>query len=97
MIRLDSAVLEIACSLLASGTGAAITSSRRCQDRSVPIEVLPIRIGKNVWIAAGSAVLKGVRIGDNSVVAYGSVVTRDVDPDAIVAGNPARLVGSVPA
>jgi len=55
----------------------------------------PIVIGKNVWIAAGATVVGGVTIGDNSVVAAGSVVTKDVPPDSLVAGNPARLVRSI--
>lgn len=55
----------------------------------------PIVIGKNVWIAAGVIVVGGVTIGENSVVAAGSVVTKDVPPDSLVAGNPARLVRSI--
>ncbi len=50
----------------------------------------PIRIGNDVWIGGGAIVLPGVTIGDRSVVAAGSVVTRDVPPDTLVAGNPAR-------
>jgi acetyltransferase-like isoleucine patch superfamily enzyme len=70
--------------------------ARRCEDPTLPVGVSPIRIGRNVWIGAGSAVLKGVSIGDNSVIAFGSVVTKDVGADTIAAGNPARPVGSVP-
>lgn len=61
-----------------------------------PIAARPVTIHDNVWIAAGSAVLKGVTIGENSVVGFGAVVTRDVRPDRIVAGNPAREIGHVP-
>ena len=50
----------------------------------------PIRIGNDVWIGGGAIVLPGVTIGDRSVIAAGSVVTRDVPPDMLVAGNPAR-------
>ena len=50
----------------------------------------PIRIGDDVWIGGGAIVLPGVTIGDRSVIAAGSVVTRDVPPDTLVAGNPAR-------
>lgn len=50
----------------------------------------PIRIGNDVWIGGGAIVLPGVTVGDRSVVAAGSVVTRDVPPDTLVAGNPAR-------
>ncbi len=54
-----------------------------------------IVIEKNVWIAAGVTIIGGVTVGENSVVAAGSVVTRDVPPDTLVAGNPARVVRSI--
>lgn len=52
----------------------------------------PIVIGKNVFIGARSIVMKGVTIGDGAVVGAGSVVTKDVPANAIVAGNPAKIV-----
>ena len=52
----------------------------------------PIRIGHDVWIGAGAQVLSGVSIGDGAIVAAGAIVTRDVPPYAVVAGNPARLI-----
>jgi acetyltransferase-like isoleucine patch superfamily enzyme len=52
----------------------------------------PIEIGSNVWIASRAIVLRNVKIGDRSVVGANSVVTKDVPPDCIVAGNPARIV-----
>lgn len=55
----------------------------------------PIVIERNVWIAAGATVIGGVTVGENSVVAAGAVVTRDVPPDTLVAGNPARVVRSI--
>jgi acetyltransferase-like isoleucine patch superfamily enzyme len=51
----------------------------------------PIAIGRNVWIGARCTVLKGVTIGDAAVIAAGSIVTRDVDAFAVVAGAPARF------
>ena len=51
-----------------------------------------VRVGHNVWIGYGAAFLRGVTVGDNAVVGTSSVVTRDVPPDAVVAGAPARLV-----
>ncbi len=55
----------------------------------------PIRIEKNVWIAAGATVIGGVTIGENSVVAAGSVVTRNVPPNTLAGGNPARVIRSI--
>ena len=52
----------------------------------------PIRIGNNVWIGAGAVVTKGVTIGDNSVIAAGAVVTRDIPPNVIAAGVPAKVL-----
>lgn len=52
---------------------------------------LPV-IGNDVWIGYGATVLNGVHIGDGAVVAARAVVTKDVEPYSIVAGNPARLI-----
>ena len=52
----------------------------------------PVTIGNNVWIGGSVSIVGGVTIGDNAVVAAGSVVIRDVPPNTIVAGNPARVV-----
>jgi len=56
------------------------------------VEKAPIEIGKNVWIAWGAAVLKGVKIGDGAVIGAGSVVTKNIKPYAIAAGVPARVI-----
>jgi len=53
---------------------------------------LDTRVGENCFIGARSVILPGVQIGDESIVAAGAVVTRDVPPRCIVAGNPARVV-----
>lgn len=55
-------------------------------------ESKPIIIGENVWIGQFVRINKGVAIGDNSVVAANTVVTKDVPPNSIVAGNPGRIV-----
>ncbi|WP_281015799.1 MULTISPECIES: CatB-related O-acetyltransferase [unclassified Mesorhizobium] len=52
----------------------------------------PIIVGNDVWIGTRATILSGVTIGDGAVVAAGSVVSKDVPPYAIVAGNPARFV-----
>lgn len=55
----------------------------------------PVYIGHNVWIGGGAIILPGVSIGDNSVIGAGSVVTRDVPPGVIAAGNPCRVIREV--
>lgn len=55
----------------------------------------PIHIGKNVWIAANATILAGVTIGENAVVAAGSVVTKDVAPNTVVAGVPAKCIRTI--
>ncbi|MFI9797324.1 sugar O-acetyltransferase [Streptomyces sp. NPDC052302] len=52
----------------------------------------PIVIGDNVWLGGGAIVLPGVTIGDNSVIGAGAVVTKDVPPNVVAVGNPARPV-----
>jgi len=50
------------------------------------------KIGNDVWIGFRSIILSGVTIGDGAVIGAGAVVSRDILPYAIVAGNPARFV-----
>ena len=52
----------------------------------------PIAIGRNAWLGANVTVLAGVTVGDNAIVAASSVVTKDVPPDTVVAGVPAKVV-----
>lgn len=54
----------------------------------------PITIGDNVFIGCNVTILSNVMIGNNVIVAAGSVVTKDVPNNSIVAGNPAKVVGS---
>ena len=60
-----------------------------------PHAVEPVVIGDDVWIGHGAIILKGVRIGDRAIIGARSVVTKDVPPDTIVAGNPAKVVKSM--
>lgn len=57
-----------------------------------PCTVAEINIGDDCWIGANSVITAGVQVGRHSVVAGGSVVTRDVPPYSIVAGNPAKVI-----
>jgi len=56
----------------------------------------PIIIKRNAWIGAGATILPGVTIGENSVVAAGAVVSRDVLPNVVVGGVPAKIIRSIP-
>jgi maltose O-acetyltransferase len=55
----------------------------------------PIAIEGNVWLGGGVIVLPGVTIGENTVVGAGSIVTKDLPPNVVAAGNPARVVRSI--
>ena len=55
----------------------------------------PIRVCKQAWIGAGATILPGVTIGEAAVVGAAAVVTKDVPARMIVAGNPARIIGSI--
>jgi len=56
----------------------------------------PIIINDNAWISFGVIILKGITIGEGAVVAAGSVVTKNVAPYTLVAGNPARYIKDLP-
>lgn len=59
------------------------------------VQVAPVYIGNNVFLGTGAIVLKGVQIGDDSIVAAGAVVVAGTYPEGVVlAGNPARAIGS---
>lgn len=49
-------------------------------------------IGNDVWIGRGSFIKGGIKVGDGAIIGMGSIVTKDVPPYAIVAGNPARII-----
>ena len=61
-------------------------------DSTVPVPCAPVVLEENVWVGGQSAILKGVTVGENSVVAFRAVVTKDVPPNVVVAGNPARVI-----
>lgn len=52
----------------------------------------PTVLGRDVWVGHGAIIINGVTIGDGAIVAAGSIVTHDVAPFSVVAGNPARHI-----
>lgn len=55
----------------------------------------PIVLGRNVWVGANATILRGVTIGDNAVIAAGAVVVRDVEPDTVAGGVPAKTIRKI--
>ncbi len=88
----DSICIGDGC-LIANGVYVTDSDWHGIYDRiSRPKEPSPVNIGRNVWLGDHAVVLKGVTIGENSIVAARAVVTRDVPENAVVAGNPAKVV-----
>ena len=56
---------------------------------------IPVHIGNNCWIGAGSIILPGVTIGDNTVIGAGSVVTKDIPANVVAVGNPCRVLREI--
>jgi len=81
------------------GPGCFLTDSDHRTDSAgtvgqQPMISAPTVLEDGVWLGAGVKVLKGVRLGQGAVVGAGAVVTKDVEPFQIVAGVPARAIGT---
>jgi acetyltransferase-like isoleucine patch superfamily enzyme len=73
-----------------------LTATHDLRSSSFALQLRPVRVGNWVWIGVDAIVLPGVTLGEGAVVGAGSVVTRDVEPYTIVAGNPAVARGERP-
>jgi acetyltransferase-like isoleucine patch superfamily enzyme len=85
-----------ACTLIAPGvfiTDHTHNAARGILLKEQGSKSAAVTIGTDVWLGAKSVILPGVTIGDGAVVGAGAVVTKDVPPNAIVAGIPARVIG----
>ncbi len=56
---------------------------------------IPVKIGNRVWIGANVTILPGVSIGDGAIIAAGAVVNKNVEPNTIVAGVPAKIIKNI--
>lgn len=79
------------------GPNVTFTNDRFPRSRKRPEKFLETVVEEGASIGAGAVILPGIRVGRNSMVAAGAVVTRSVPPNAIVAGNPAKIKGYVDA
>ena len=74
-----------------------LTASHDPRSHDFAYVTAAVEIDNYVWIGTGAVILPGVTLGKGCVVAAGSVVTKSVEPHAIVAGNPSRRIGERPS
>lgn len=93
--------LTIGNHVLVGQNAVILSSTHQWSDPTRPIvfqghRAEPVTIGDDVWIGANAVILPGVHVADGTVVGAGAVVNRDTEPYAIVAGVPARTIGTRP-
>jgi acetyltransferase-like isoleucine patch superfamily enzyme len=72
-------------------------SDRRLSDTVENLRMAPVVIEDHAWVGFGAMIMKGVRVGSHSVVGANAVLTKDVPPHSVVAGNPAKVIKSYEA
>ncbi|MFL5308837.1 MAG: acyltransferase [Myxococcales bacterium] len=96
-IRLGRYVTVAANVVLSSDPGHPLDPVAR-RDEAAPLEDLrQMTVGDDVWIAEGATLLGGIAVGEGAIVGAHAVVTKDVPPRTVVAGNPARIVKELDA
>jgi len=86
----------IVSTLIADNPGHTMNYKTRLSDRVDAERVGKVRIGDYAWAAHSSMIIGNVDVGVGAVIAAGAIVTRDVPPFCVVAGNPARVVKKLP-
>jgi acetyltransferase-like isoleucine patch superfamily enzyme len=71
------------------------TRADRNTNNDAPVRTLPVVLEENVWVGSGAGLLPGTRIGRNSVVGFGAVCVRSYPENAVIFGNPAKVVAQV--
>lgn len=84
----ENVVLSARCMIFDSG----LDIGKMFSNDSLPHIESFVKIEDNVWVGAGAIILPGVTIGHHSVIAAGSIITKDVPPGSLYAGNPGRLI-----
>ena len=94
---LDLAEIRIGNNCLIGPDVGIYTAGHRLEPEGRTLDVygMPITIGNDGWIGGHSTILPGVSIGDGAVVAAGAVVTKDVEPNTIVGGVPAKVIKKI--
>ena len=88
----ESIVIGDAC-MIAHGVYISDADWHGIYDRAEPVgNTKPVVLEDNVWIGDRAIICKGVTIGENSIIGAGAVVTKNVPPNSVFAGNPAKLV-----
>ncbi len=78
--------------MLAAGVYITDADWHDIYNRTAAGAIAPVILKENVWVGDSATICKGVTIGENSIIGAGSVVVNNVEPNTIVAGNPAKVI-----
>lgn len=77
--------------VLVAANAQLISNNHDLHDHAV-LTCKPVLLKRNCWIGTGATILPGVTVGENAVIGAGAVVTKDVEANTVVGGNPARVI-----